>query len=85
MNLEDVDLAQILAQLRPELGAGVVGYLRGKARMRDLLVEQRGFSNLEAEQLIDTMEAHGYLEFEGDPSARSQAEALWRPGNNSVH
>ncbi|HLT29284.1 MAG TPA: hypothetical protein VK013_04540 [Myxococcaceae bacterium] len=85
MNLEDVDLSQVLDQLRPELGAGVVGYLRGKARMRDLLVERRGFSNLEAEQIIDTMEAQGFLEFEGDPSERSQAEALWRPGSTTVH
>lgn len=85
MNLEDVDLAQVLDKLRPELGAGVVGYLRGKSRMRDLLVKQWGFSNLEAEQLIDTMESQGFLEFEGDPSERSQAEALWRPGSNGLH
>lgn len=85
MNLEDVDLSMVLDQLRPELGAGVVGYLRGKARMRDLLVEQRGYSIVEAEQVIDTLEARGFLEFEGDPSSRSQAEALWRPGSTVVH
>lgn len=81
MNLEDVDLSRVLDQLRPELGAGVVGYLRGKARMRDLLVDRWGYSVVEAEHLIDTLEARGFLEFEGDPSERSLAEAHWRPGH----
>jgi hypothetical protein len=34
-------------------------------------------SELEAEQLVDTLELNGYLRFEGDPSQRSRAESRW--------
>ena len=75
---EDLDLAELTRTLKTRLGPGEpVGYLRGKSLMRDLLVDLRGFSELEAEELIDTLEDRGYLHFRGDPSARSRAETLW--------
>jgi hypothetical protein len=45
--------------------------------MRDVLVQMRGFSELEAEELIDTLELRGFLRFLGDPSERSVADAPW--------
>ncbi len=77
MNLEQVDLQRIVDELRALLPGGPVGYLRGKALMRDALVERKGYSLLEAEELVDTLEMHGYLHFLGDPSQRSVADASW--------
>ena len=75
---EDIDLQQLTAELKRALGPGEpVGYLRGKSVMRNLLVDMRGFSELEAEELIDTMELRGFLRFLGDPSERSVADAHW--------
>lgn len=54
------------------------GYLRGKSLMRDVLVRDHEFSQLEAEEIIDTLEIQGYLHFLGDPSERSHAsDTLW--------
>ncbi|MFZ5471200.1 MAG: hypothetical protein ACOZIN_17395 [Myxococcota bacterium] len=75
---EDLDLSQLTRELRDQLAPGEpVGYLRGKALMRDVLVHQRGFSELEAEELIDTLELRGFLHFLGDPAERSHAESHW--------
>lgn len=75
---EDLDLAQLTQELKHELGPGEpVGYLRGKSLMRDILVARKGFSDLEAEELIDTLELRGYLRFLGDPTERSVADSHW--------
>lgn len=75
---EDLDLRQLTAELRDTLGPGEpIGYLRGRSLMRDILVERKGFSELEAEELIDTLEARGFLRFLGDPTERSEAESHW--------
>ncbi len=79
---EDVDLAVLVDELRSAFpnGDGVVGYLRGKALMRDALIDTRGYSALQAEELVDTLEARGFLRFEGDPSERSVADSHWALG-----
>lgn len=77
MSVGDLDLKALAEELRVALGEAPVGYLRGKARMRDTLVHERGFSELEAEELIDTMELQGFLRFLGDPSGRSEVDAPW--------
>lgn len=75
---EDLDLAALSRDLRRALGPGEpVGYLRGKAAMRDALVDLHGFSELEAESVVDTLELQGYLHFRGDPRAPSEADSRW--------
>jgi len=75
---DDLDLRQLTTELRATLGPGEpIGYLRGKSLMRDVLVERRRFSELEAEELIDTLEARGFLRFLGDPTERSVADSHW--------
>jgi len=75
---EDLDLQQLTADLKNTLGPGEpIGYLRGKSLMRDVLVHMKRFSELEAEELIDTLELRGFLRFLGDPSERSVADAHW--------
>ncbi len=75
---DDLDLKQLTEELREKLKPGEpVGYLRGKSLMRDVLVQERGFSQLESEELIDTLEMRGFLHFLGDPSERSHADSHW--------
>jgi hypothetical protein len=75
---EDLDLQQLTADLKAMLPPGEpVGYLRGKALMRNLLVQMKGFSELEAEELIDTLEMRSFLRFLGNPTERSVADAHW--------
>ncbi len=75
---DDLDLQALTEELKKRLGhSEPVGYLRGKSLMRDVLVQQEGFSQLEAEELIDTLEMNGYLRFLGDPAERSHADTGW--------
>jgi hypothetical protein len=75
---EDVDLERMTAEIHEALRHHEpVGYLRGKALMRDVLVHRRRISELEAEELIDTLELRGFLQFLGDPSERSEADSHW--------
>jgi hypothetical protein len=75
---DDLDLQQLTAELKSALAPGEpVGYLRGKSLMRDMLVTMKGFSELEAEELIDTLELRGFLRFLGDPTERSIADSHW--------
>ena len=75
---EDLDLKELTESLKRALKPGEpVGYLRGKALMRDVLVHERSVSELEAEEMVDTLEMRGFLHFLGDPSARSEAESHW--------
>lgn len=84
---EELDLQQLSLELKEKLSPGEpVGYLRGKSLMRDVLVHERGFSELEAEEVIDTLELQGYLHFLGDPAERSHADSHWEispPGRSS--
>ena len=75
---EDLDLKTLAEELKRALGdSHPIGYLRGKSLMRNTLVHERGFSELEAEEIIDTMELQGILHFLGDPSDRAHAHTPW--------
>jgi hypothetical protein len=79
MTFEDVDLADLAERIRRHIPPNEppVGYLRGRSYFRDVVVHELGCSELEAEELVDTLEMNGYLRFEGDPSQRSEAESRW--------
>jgi competence protein ComEC len=79
VRMEDVDLRDVAERLRRHVPEGEppVGYLRGRSYFRDVLVHELGCSELEAEELVDTLEMNGYLRFEGDPSVRARAESRW--------
>ncbi|HVJ16018.1 MAG TPA: hypothetical protein VM686_11320 [Polyangiaceae bacterium] len=75
---EDVDLADLAQSLQSELtGSAVAGYLEGRTALRDCVMDVLGSSELEAEEMIDTMVSRGFLRFSGDPSGSSPAGA-WR-------
>ena len=79
MRLEDVDLTDLAQRIQRHIPANEppVGYLRGRSYFRDVITHELGCSDLEAEELVDTLEMNGYLRFEGDPSERSRAESRW--------
>ena len=81
MNEEEIDLRKLVDELRAMLPGGPIGYLRGKSLMRDVLVHDHGYSELEAEELVDTLELQGYLHFLGDPTQRSVAVSTWEMEN----
>ncbi len=78
MRPEEIDLADLSLRVRAELPEGEpVGYLRGKALLRDTVQRLVGCSELEAEELVDTLELRGYFHFEADPARRARADAQW--------
>jgi hypothetical protein len=79
MSIEDIDLADLTERIRLHIPPTEppVGYLRGRSYFRDVIAHELHCSDLEAEELVDTLEMNGYLKFEGDPSARSRAESRW--------
>lgn len=79
MRFEDIDLADLAERIKRHIPANEppVGYLRGRSYFRDVVSHELRCSELEAEELVDTLEMNGYLKFEGDPSVRSHAESRW--------
>ena len=79
MGIEGFDLHEIaqLIQRHIPVGEPPVGYLRGRSYFRDVLTHELDCSELEAEDLVDTLEMNGYLHFEGNPSERSVADSRW--------
>ncbi|HTP25679.1 MAG TPA: hypothetical protein VMK12_08475 [Anaeromyxobacteraceae bacterium] len=80
MEIDQVDLEEMAHKLQRHIPPGEppVGYLRGRSYFRDVLVHELRCSEMEAEQLVDTLEMNGYLHFSGDPSERSLADSRWK-------
>jgi hypothetical protein len=77
-SIEEIDLATLAEDLRRFFYTDPpVGYLRGRTAFRDAIVQKLGCSSIEAEDLVDTLEARGFLHFAGDPQQRSEADAPW--------
>lgn len=64
---DDLDLNELRSQLaRRFRGAAPVGYVRGKGALRVAVIEMLECSELEAEQIVDTLESRGLIRYEGD-------------------
>jgi hypothetical protein len=64
--VEDVDLSELRAYLaRTFEGSPPEGYMLGRTAMRDAVAAHLGCSLLEAEQLVDTLMARGFVRFDG--------------------
>jgi hypothetical protein len=71
-------LAALSSDLRGDFsGQRVAGYVRGRTSLRDAVLQRLGCSELEAEQLVDTMVARGFIAFDGEPGSSSGGGA-WR-------
>jgi hypothetical protein len=83
MNPEAVDLAALVERLRKQAASSAIsGYLAGKTWFRDTVVSDLGCSELEAEEIVDTLVNRGFLTFSGDPSSASPL-GVWRISERS--
>ncbi|HEY5958415.1 MAG TPA: hypothetical protein VIV60_17750 [Polyangiaceae bacterium] len=65
LDLDNLDLLTVTDTLREQFANSVPGdMLEGKTAFRDLLVTSLNCSELEAEELVDTLITRGYLKFE---------------------
>lgn|GEM_PF-678880 len=64
---EDIDLNELRQQLAERLrGTEPAGYVRGKGTLRSAVVEILQCSEMEAEQLVDTLEGRNLIRYMGD-------------------
>lgn len=64
---EEVDLEKLRRKLARYFGdAPPAGYVRGKGELRAAVVFAQKCSELEAEQLVDTLESRGLIRYSGD-------------------
>lgn len=78
MQPEEVDLATLAEMLDRALeGRSAEGFVRGRTVLRDATTAHLACSELEAEELIDTMIGRGFLRFSGDP-ATPAGGGVWR-------
>lgn len=79
---EDIDLEELRRKLAARFrGTTPAGYVRGKGNLRAAVVAIVDCSELEAEQLVDTLEARGLIRYEGDPRDEvDRLERHWRLG-----
>jgi hypothetical protein len=78
LNLEETDLGGIASDLRRSFAdRPPTGYLLGKTAFRDAIVKKLDCSALEAEQVVDTMIARGFLRYQGSPSEAIDGRQPW--------
>ena len=84
MTPEEIDLEQLRSKLSTRFrGAAPAGYVRGKGELRAAVVAILECSALDAERLIDTMEARGLIRYEGDRRDEvDQLERHWLLGED---
>src|SRR6185369_12333897 len=64
LNLEEIDLESLAMMLRERFGNTLEeDYLDGRTVLRDAVCSHLGCSSLEAEELVDTLEAREYVRF----------------------
>ncbi len=59
-------------------GTPPLDYVRGKTLMRDVLVRKLDCSQVEAELLVDQLEARGFIRFDPPASAQTLTQGTWR-------
>lgn len=81
MSFEETELVDLVRRLRRRFAHALpVGYLPGKTAIRDAVELELGCSELEAEELVDTLEMQRRVSFEGDPARPDDLECAWRIG-----
>ena len=79
---EEIDLAKLRSRLVEFFGSvRPAGYVEGKGELRAAVTSILECSELEAEQLVDTLEARGLIQYDGEPSHEvDRLERHWRLG-----
>jgi hypothetical protein len=79
--VEDVDLAALTEGLRRRFSeVPPVGYLEGRTALRDAVQSALACSQLEAEDLVETLVARGFVRYEGDPLGALDDPRPWAVG-----
>ncbi|MFO7177531.1 MAG: hypothetical protein DIU78_002420 [Pseudomonadota bacterium] len=74
---EDVDLSELSRVLATTITAPLDGYIEGKTVLRDRVERELDCSELEAEQIVDTLVARGFVYYDGNPKLPAD-EGVWR-------
>lgn len=75
---DNIDLRHVTERLHGLfLHQPPLGYLDGKTAMRNALEEAFQLSELDAEELVDTLESRGFVKFEGNPAAIVEIDTPW--------
>ena len=78
LQVEEVDLDELTGALLERFAvAAPVGYLVGRTVIRDGVSGALGCSDLEAEQIVDTMIARGFVHYDGDPTTSEDEVRPW--------
>jgi hypothetical protein len=76
--VEDVDLADLTERLRHRFEAAApIGYLNGRTALRDAVASELDCSELEAENIVDTLIAQGFVRYGGDPRFELGDDRRW--------
>ena len=83
LSVEQIDLVALADALRGQLGPAIVAsYLRGKTVLRDTIVQLYGCSDLEAEDLVETLELQGFVRYPHlEDDTHPQSRNLWEIGS----
>ena len=80
--VENVDLAVLTDSLRLRFAAAPpIGYLNGRTVLRDAVTRELECSELEAEDIVDTLIAQGFLRYGGDPQSEIDDDRSWALGS----
>ncbi len=72
--MESIDLASVAAELIRRFGARIeAAYVPGKTMFRDVVCETQDVSQLDGEEICDSMERRGLLKF----SHSAEAGSVW--------
>lgn len=74
LDVESVDLAALVAAIRTRFDLPLPDAMLGRTVMRDVVAEHLACSALEAEQLVDTLIARGFVRLDRDASGLE----VWR-------
>lgn len=78
LDVEEIDLAALGDLLQRIFdGCPPKGFVRGRTTLRDAVADRLKCSEVEAEQLVETMIGYGLLRFEGEPTDASGNAAFW--------
>jgi hypothetical protein len=76
--VEEVDLAELTAALRDRFArASPTGYVVGRTALRDAVATMLSCSQLEAEDIVDTLIVRGFVRYDGDPMTAADDERPW--------
>ncbi|HEU4538542.1 MAG TPA: hypothetical protein VFS00_30685 [Polyangiaceae bacterium] len=75
---EEVDLAELAQKLHGTFPTEAPeGYLEGRTALRDAVLARLACSELEAEEIVDTMVSQGFLRFEGNAQSAFE-DGFWQ-------